>query len=669
MLRPRAPAGFARRTFATARSAPPSTSHIGTRAAVALAGAAAAVGSYTLAQQQRALDLDAEPGKGKWETGGVGQAMRPEVFLWGRNAHGVASPSSPASVPSTVKRPSAAPALSTFILRDLALAETYGVAVDARGDVLQWGAGYGGQGVERTLTGKDLVRAVPTSEGKVFGLNKKGEVWVFASDKASQRPAGQPVDVANEARDGGWKWVLGKGTLWGRSGRSDVEALKLTTDVKLDKSEKFISLSAGASHLLALTSRGRSFALPLCLSANTYGQLGVRSVTLLAPPHPGSSPAGALTVRLEPNERLNEIDWSKEQQARQPKKIDPLLLPAIAPPTPSNPNPKGSLVPSLNSPGPNNLNESAQLQLHPDPAHHAALERSIHFCTTLSEIPALRGIEVAELVAGKKHSLARLGGKAEGRVLGWGANNYGQLGLGPSLSYPIIPVPTEVPFIRSPAYTGSSKSAHVACERIAAGGNVSYFVTRSRENGVDLLATGQGQFGALGYGQWAHATSPVRVKTVSGLREWNEQTGKVEFVGIKDVQAGEGHVAVVLDNAVKHDDGSAFGRDVFVWGYNEFYQLGTGRRSNLPTPQHLAPLPYPGAAPTAIAAAPEAPVSPEGSLSSGTTSPMPHKRMQLSPSLPAPSFKDAKLPRGTVVEEAIVAGDGGSGVFWRVVNP
>jgi len=57
-------------------------------------------------------------------------------------------------------------------------------------------------------------------------------------------------------------------------------------------------------------------------------------------------------------------------------------------------------------------------------------------------------------------------------------------------------------------------------------------------------------------------------------------------------------------------------------------QLGTGRRSNLPTPQHLAPLPYPGPAPTAIAAAPEAPVSPEGSLSSGTTSPMPHKRMQ-----------------------------------------
>lgn len=31
--------------------------------------------------------------------------------------------------------------------------------------------------------------------------------------------------------------------------------------------------------------------------------------------------------------------------------------------------------------------------------------------------------------------------------------------------------------------------------------------------------SGQGQFGGLGNGLWAHATSPVRVKTVSGLRE------------------------------------------------------------------------------------------------------------------------------------------------------
>ncbi|GAA6056491.1 hypothetical protein JCM3770_007028 [Rhodotorula araucariae] len=672
MLRSRAPAQRACHAFSTGHSpSPRSTANIVGRTAILVASAAAGLGAYALVQQQRALELDAEPDKGRWEAGGAGKETKPEVFLWGRNTHGVVSPSSNSAVPPSVKRPSASPALSSFVLRDLALSATYGVAVDARGDVLQWGAGYsseGTAGVEKTLAGKDLIKAVPTEEGKVFALGKTGDVWVFASDKAAQRPAGQPVDIANGARDGGWMWVFGKGTLWGRDGGSHVEALKVGTDVKLEKGEKFISLSAGASHVLALTSHGRSFALPLCLSANTHGQLGVRSVSLLAPPHPGSSPAGALTVRLDPDERLNELDWATQQQARQPKRIDPLLLPPVAPPTPADPSPKGSLVPALGVPAA--MQEPTQIRLHPDAAQHAALERSIHFCTTLHEIPALKGIEVAELVAGKKHSLARLGGKAEGRVLAWGANNYGQLGLGPSLSYPLIPVPTEVPFLRSAAYTGSNKSAHVSCERVAAGGNVSYFVTRTQENGVDLLATGQGQFGALGYGQWAHATSPVRVKSVSGLREWNEKTGKVEFVGIKDVQAGEGHVAVVLDNAVQHGDGSAFGRDVFVWGYNEHYQLGTGRRSNLPTPQHLAPLPYPGSSPTAVAAAQApTPTPAEGALTSGTASPMPHNRMQLSPSLPAPSLKDARLPRGTIVEEAIVAGDGGSGVYWRIVNP
>ncbi|GAA6000811.1 uncharacterized protein JCM10292_006439 [Rhodotorula paludigena] len=642
------------------------------------AAGAAALALYGYSQHANALDLEAEPGKKNWQPGQA-KELKPEVFLWGRNSHGVASPSG-SSTSNQVKRPTASAALSSLVLRDLALSATYGVAVDAKGDVLQWGQGFAGPQetgtVEKTLTGKDLIKVVPTEEGKVFGLSKKGEVWVWASEKRMQRASSDVVDLPREVESAGWMWLLGKGTLWGRNANGSVETLKLKPDVPLARGEKFTSLSAGASHLLALTSHGRSFAVPLCLLANQYGQLGVRSVSLLSPPHPGSSPAGALTVLLEPEDRLNELGWDK--QPAQPKKIDPLLLPAVSPPSPNDPNPKGQVIPFLDIPVPSSSPaalvthaEPARITLHPDPAQHAVLERSIHFCTTLHEIPSLRGVPVVELVAGKKHSLARLGGSAEGRVLGWGANSYGQLGLGPALSYPLIPAPTEVPLIRAPAYSGgANRPAHVACTRIAAGGNVSYFVAKTEERGVDLLASGQGQFGALGHGQWAHATSPVRVKTVSGLREWNEETGKVESVGIKDIQAGDGHVAVVLDNAVKHADGSAYGRDVFVWGYNEHYQLGTGKRSNLPTPQHLAPLPYSGASPTALAAAlPDGPAKAESTLSSGTTSPMPHKRMQLSPALPVPSLAGVKLPRGAVVEEAIVAGDGGSGVYFRVVNP
>lgn len=91
---------------------------------------------------------------------------------------------------------------------------------------------------------------------------------------------------------------------------------------------------------------------------------------------------------------------------------------------------------------------------------------------------------------------------------------------------------------------------------------------------------------------------------------------------------------------------------------SDFYslQLGTGRRSNLSTPQHLSPLPYPGLTSAPALADPDTP----GSISSGTVSPMPHSRMQLAPEI--------KI-KGKRVEETIVAGDGGTAVYWRILNP
>lgn len=337
-------------------------------------------------------------------------------------------------------------------------------------------------------------------------------------------------------------------------------------------SPSFVSLSSGENHLLALTSEGRSFALPLSLSANTHGQLGVRAVTLLSPPHLGSSPSSGLAIRLDPDERLND----PPPPPSQPKNLDPLLLSSKTLPTPANPSPKGDLIPAF----PSSLTtKPSVVELHPSPAEHTALERSPQFCTTLHEIPSLKGVQVVELVAGKRHSLARLGGQLEGRVLGWGANAYGQLGLGAALSYPSIPTPTEIPLSSSPSYaygSAATRPTSIKCERIAAGGNVSYFVVAtefagafaggSKKDGQDLLAVrsspslplfaeqltsfpwqcGQGQYGGIGNGLYAHATTPLRVKTVSGLSEWNEGSGKVESIKIRDVQAGEGHVAVVL---------------------------------------------------------------------------------------------------------------------------
>lgn len=142
------------------------------------------------------------------------------------------------------------------------------------------------------------------------------------------------------------------------------------------------------------------------------------------------------------------------------------------------------------------------------------------------------------------------------------------------------------------------------------------------------------------------------------------------------------------DNAVEQAGGVKFGRDVFVWGHNMYHQLGTGKRSNLSTPQHLPPLPYTGlvAPPKAkgAAATAAAVVKQETALESGTTSPMPHSRLQRElgigrkrlfgePNVLTPKEILAVAPEikvdGKIVEETIVAGDGGSAVYWRIVNP
>lgn len=65
--------------------------------------------------------------------------------------------------------------------------------------------------------------------------------------------------------------------------------------------------------------------------------------------------------------------------------------------------------------------------------------------------------------------------------------------------------------------------------------------------------TGNGQFGGIGNGTWAHAPSPVKVKTISGLSEYNDATGRVEPIRIREISAGNAHIAIVLVSASSGD--------------------------------------------------------------------------------------------------------------------
>lgn len=108
------------------------------------------------------------------------------------------------------------------------------VAVDARGDVLQWG-GAGASNVEpevprRVLRNCDILR-VAASKDKAYALSRSGNVIIFPSDPQKQLVGEQ----ARQAADQWWKlrWLRGGG-----NPGTDCEQLK--TDSDLARGEKCV---------------------------------------------------------------------------------------------------------------------------------------------------------------------------------------------------------------------------------------------------------------------------------------------------------------------------------------------------------------------------------------------------------------------------------------------
>ena len=470
------------------------------------------------------------------------------VYAWGSNlyvraavrAHAdlarnlVAAPQSPST--SRVARPQRVPAFDGVALRDMQLAETYGVAVDVNGDVVQWGTGFATapgspQLPRKTLTGMDIVR-VQLTPRKVYALARSGDVYVFsASETEQERTKSTPAP----------SW-LGALAPWSRTPNIACAKLSCADPASgRSSSERFTDIAAGEHHVLALSRRGRVWAVPVDEQANAYGQLGQTQVTLNA--RGSSGEPKAETARLEP------------LAAR-----------------------RGEALPTA---------ASGEL-LAPS---------SVWYATTLQPVPALRDVGVAQIAAGSEHSLVRT---TEGRVLAWGRNNLGQLGLGTSTSAEAVAVPSEVTLPTS--VVGRSAT----CTAIAAGAVNSFFVVQSAQRAgaaagtdgavppaergsptrVDLLACGGGQRSTLGSGQRNQVCStPVRVKNVSGLQEYDEAHAQLRPVGVHAVSVGtSGQCAVVLDAPSM---GEETRRDVYVWGANDACQLGTGKRSSLAVPAVL----------------------------------------------------------------------------------
>jgi alpha-tubulin suppressor-like RCC1 family protein len=211
------------------------------------------------------------------------------------------------------------------------------------------------------------------------------------------------------------------------------------------------------------------------------------------------------------------------------------------------------------------------------------------------EITTLKGFPVKAVATGDYHSLVC---DSEGRAFTFGDNTAGQLGFPFNAEATYVDAPSLLPTQK--LYAGSGQQAKVS--KVFAGGSTSFLAvdaTRPDSNRInaDTWAFGFGLTGQLGTGRWVHTCpDPVKVAAFSGLFEWDEAKHVAIPIRLSTISVGASHAAAVMDNVARvsvshstHND-TNWGKDILFWGNNEFYQIGSGKRSNVATPTYIQPL-------------------------------------------------------------------------------
>ncbi|RDX48318.1 RCC1/BLIP-II [Lentinus brumalis] len=465
------------------------------------------------------------------------------ALVWGSNKTHLLDE----ELPESIRVPTSSYWFKNVALRDLALHENHAACIDARGDVYQWGDGFFGKEPgssharpQLTLKGKNITQ-LQLTRSRVFALSASGHIYVLSSRQADQtllRGAQTPASTP-------W-W--GTGWLWGEE--EQVDFAEITPNEKLKRRERFVQISAGTDHLLALTSDGRTFAHPITLNANSHGQLGFRKCDVPAP-------ADLERVHLPHQHPRVSLELTPKSIADPYAKSSPGIRPVGSAP------------------------RATEALIGKEAVAAGLDESNIRWSDRLFEIPSLRGVKADRVAAGGRSSFVKT---SDGRVLGWGANEYGQIGLGGNITLDTITVPTEVILWRM-----TPGGTRTKCLDIFAAGDLTMFeVERTDGSGnsyIDVLSCGNGQYGGLGNALYSNAqSSPVRAKNVSGLLEYSETHKNLQPIVPETISISPtGHVLLTLDTR-RHAGPGANGRDVMAWGANFDYQLGTGKRGSQSTP-------------------------------------------------------------------------------------
>jgi alpha-tubulin suppressor-like RCC1 family protein len=220
------------------------------------------------------------------------------------------------------------------------------------------------------------------------------------------------------------------------------------------------------------------------------------------------------------------------------------------------------------------------------------------------EVVGLQGNRIAKVAAGDYHSLLK---DRAGRCFAFGDNSAGQLGFEFNPSKLHIDTPTLLP--TQALYPDSEFKASVT--DVFAGGNTSFMTMEARKPAAgprdpsrlveDTWAFGFGLNGQLGVGRWIHnQNTPVKIPALSGLTEYDEKSASVVPIKLAYISAGSTHAAAVMDNVASVDvlgnlnkfseNDTNYGHDLLLWGNNEFYQIGSGKRTNVSTPTYIPAL-------------------------------------------------------------------------------
>ncbi|VVT57204.1 uncharacterized protein SAPINGB_P005586 [Magnusiomyces paraingens] len=499
-------------------------------------------------QQSTETDLSIKPKKKRFSLPASQYPVSyPGLYIWGSNAGGVVAPGYESLV-QVVKTPYRIPFFDGRLLRDVVLKEDLGVAVLDNGDVVQWGNDYFGAPSSQsevqstTTTTTDLVKkksVEPTHQPEVT-LKGKNITKVTVSEHKA-------VYGLNSSGSKVYAWPVSKKDLktgpkpisesswlkpWKLIWRSKDSVSYTTINMPaLGWGEYITDVQAGNDHILVLTSKGRVFS----------GASGV------FPEH-------------------------------QPKE----------------------------SHGQYGLARFSQFETPPEPG-------------VVHEIKSFKNKVVDQIACGDYHSIART---LTGDVYVFGDNTLGQLGLPYTYKNAIAAVPTLLPIHKL-----YPRKILPTVTNIAAGGSTSFvtvqpvlntaefyrefpgeeeekmkaLVDKDVLDGVarNVFAFGKGLKGQLGNGNFVHAqSSPASVKYFAQLKEYSEDLGKRVPIDITKWSIGPSHVAVALGGVSSSSSSSTKkdgtpdlpGQDVLIWGGNDFWQVGTGKRNSLPTPQRIPSL-------------------------------------------------------------------------------